>query len=138
MKRNLIGTLSLVVLTVLLNATGAYAQAVAKGDVPFAFMLANKQLPSGHYGISTNGMGTILIRNEDTGAAFLSQARDDEPSKTSPKLVFHYLVNQYFLAEVWGADGRAGMILPSSPLEKELRIANGTKHTAREVVVALK
>ena len=37
MKRNLIGILSLVVMSVLISATGAYAQSYAKADVPFAF-----------------------------------------------------------------------------------------------------
>ena len=44
MKRNLIGTLSLVVLSLLFSSTG-YAQILAKADVPFAFTVAKKTLP---------------------------------------------------------------------------------------------
>ena len=138
MKRNLIGTLSLVVLSLLLNATGAYAQAVAKGDVPFAFMVGKKQLPAGSYEITPNGQSTIVIRNGETGTAVLSVVRKDSPSKSSPKLVFHQLGSQYFLAQVWGAEGRAEMIIPTSPLEKELRIAQAPSNTVGQVVIALK
>ena len=138
MKRNLIGTLSLVVLSLLLNATGAYAQAVAKGNVPFAFTVANRQLPAGCYGITPEGQSAILIRNEDTGAAFQSLVRPESPGNGSPKLVFHHVGNEYFLAEVWGAEGRAGMIVPPSALEKELRIASGPSNTVGQVVIALK
>jgi hypothetical protein len=138
MKRNLIGTLSLVVLSLLLNATGAYAQAVVKADVPFAFMVGKKQLPAGSYAILPDGQSTIVIRNGDTGAATLSLVRQDSPGKSSPKLVFHHLGSQYFLAQVWGAAGREGMIIPTTPLEKELRIAQGPSNTLGEVVIALK
>ena len=141
MKRNLIGTLSLVVLSLLLNTTGAYAQAVAKADVPFAFTVGQKQLPAGSYGIS-GGQSTIVIRNGETGAGTLSVVRRDSYGKSSPKLVFHRLGSQYFLAQVWGAEGSGGMIIPTSTLEKdlqkELRIAHAPSITVGEVVIALK
>ena len=138
MKRNLIGTLSLVVLSLLLNATGAYAQAVAKADVPFAFTVAKNQMPAGRYTIMTDGQAAITIQNRDTGASVLSLIRTESPSNASPKLVFHKLRNQYFLAQVWGPEGRAGLIVPTSTLEKELRIASGPSTTVGEVVIALK
>ena len=37
MKRNLVGTLSLVVMSLLLNVNGAYAQSAVKANVPFPF-----------------------------------------------------------------------------------------------------
>ena len=138
MKRNLIGTLSLVVLSLLLNATGAYAQTVAKANVPFDFTVAKKQMPAGRYTIITDGQATITIQNSDTGASVLSTIRTESPSNVSPKLVFHSLGNQYFLAEVWGAEGRAGLIVPVSTLEKELRIASRPSNTVGKVVIALK
>ena len=138
MKRNLIGTLSLVVLSLLLNATGAYAQALAKGDVPFDFMVGKKQLPSGRYTITTDGQSTMVITNVETRTSVRSVVRPDPPNEGSPKLVFHYQGNQYFLAEVWGDDGKAGMIVPTPALEKELRIASRSKPTVGAVVIALK
>lgn len=53
MKRNLISILSLVVMSLLLNATGAYAQSYAKANVPFAFNVGAKQLPAGTYEIGS-------------------------------------------------------------------------------------
>jgi hypothetical protein len=138
MKRNLIGTLSLVVLSLLLNATGAYAQAIAKSDVPFAFMVGSRQLPAGRYVVSTDGFASITIRSADTGASVMSLVRAESPSNQTPKLVFHHLGNQYLLAEVWGVEGRAGMIVPTSNLEKELEMASGSSKTAEKVVIALK
>ena len=138
MKRNLIGTLSLVVLSLMLVSTGASAQAIAKGDVPFAFMVGNKQLPAGSYVVSTDGQATVVIRSADTGKSILSLARAESPTNQTPKLVFHHLGNQYLLAEVWGAEGRAGMIVPTSDLERELEIASGHSEQRDRVVIALK
>jgi hypothetical protein len=138
MKRNLIGTLSLVVLSLLLNATGAYAEAFAKADVPFAFTVGSQQLPAGRYIVSSDDLASITIRSADTGASVMSLVRAESPNKQAPKLVFHHLGNQYLLAEVWGAEGRAGMIVPTSDLEKELEMASGSSKTAEKVIIALK
>ena len=54
MKRNLIGTLSLVVMAVMMNAT-AHAQTVATAKVPFAFKVGSAQLPAGSYVINADG-----------------------------------------------------------------------------------
>ena len=51
MKRNLIGTLSLVVMSLLLNVNGADAQSAAQANVPFAFNVGSSQLPAGSYRI---------------------------------------------------------------------------------------
>lgn len=137
MKRNLIGTLSLVVLSLVLNAIG-YAQTVAKADVPFAFTVAQKTLPSGRYIVTTDGQGVITIQSYETGTSMISLARKELPRKTNPKLVFHQVANQYFLSQVWGAEGTAGLILRTSALEKELQMANEASKTVGQVVVALK
>jgi hypothetical protein len=138
MKRNLIGTLSLVALSSLLNVTGAAAQAVAKCDVPFAFTVAKQQMPAGSYSIVTNNEATMQIQNNDTGATVLSLVRSELPSDRAPRLVFHYVGNQYFLSQVWGREGSAGMTIPASSLEKELRIAGNGTGRVGEVVIALK
>lgn len=136
MKRNLIGTLSLVALSLLLNVTGASAQAVAKADVPFAFTVGAKQLPAGRYTIMTDGQATVTIQSYETGKSILSLARTELPGKGSSKLVFHNLGNQFFLSQVWGAEGRAGLVIPVSKLEKEMRMARVP--TVGEIVIALK
>src|SRR5580692_12823987 len=67
MKRNLITILSLVVMSLLLNATAVYAQSYAKAEVPFAFNVGAKQLPAGSYEIRVLGQSPneIMIRNTE-------------------------------------------------------------------------
>jgi len=143
MKRNLIGVLSLVVLSVLVSATGAFAQSYTKADVPFAFAVGSAQLPAGTYEIRTVGPANsyILIQNRETSAAAMSTAGREQPRyNTSPKLVFHRVGNSYFLAEIWKSSSAEGMIVPTSKeeqeMEKELKASNA-KGGYAEVVVAL-
>ena len=136
MKRNLIGTLSLVVLSLLFSSTG-YAQTLAKADVPFAFTVAKKTLPSGRYLVTSNSRGVITIQNEDTSVAVISLARRELPKATSPKMVFHHIGNQYFLSQIWGTGGD-GLTLGTTRLEKELQMASEATNAAGQVTVALK
>jgi hypothetical protein len=136
MKRNLIGTLSLVVLSLVLNATG-HAQVVAKADVPFAFTVAQKTLPSGRYIVTTAGQGVITIQSYETGTSVISLARKELPRNTSPKLIFHRVGNQYFLSQVWGAEGTGGLTVRTSALEKELQMSSAAPKTVGQVVIAL-
>jgi hypothetical protein len=143
MKRNLIGTLSLVVLAVLISSTGAFAQSYAKANVPFAFAVGSAQLPAGSYEIKTVGQGnsSVVIQNDESSAAAMSTAGREQPRNTSAKLVFHRVGNTYFLAEVWRSSTAEGMIIPTSKqekeLEKELQAANGHVGGYEEVVIAL-
>ena len=143
MKRNLIGTLSLVVLAVLISSTGAFAQSYAKANVPFAFAVGSAQMPAGTYEIKTVGQGnsSVVIQNDESSAAAMSTAGREQPRNTSAKLVFHRVGNTYFLAEVWRSSTAEGMIIPSSKqekeLEKELQATNGHAGGYEEVVIAL-
>jgi len=143
MKRNLITTLSLVVMSLTVNVTGAYAQSYAKADVPFAFTVGTTQMPAGTYEIRvlSPDANQIIIRNDETRAFALSNARREGSRNMDSKLVFHRIGSQYFLAEVWrGSD--AGLIVPTSKheqdLNKELRLAKGSSGSNGKVVIALK
>jgi hypothetical protein len=144
MKRNLITILSLVVMSLLLNATGAYAQSYAKANVPFAFNIGAKQLPAGTYEIKvlSQSPNLIMIRNPETTAAALSIARSEGPRDTESKLVFDRIGTQYFLTEVWKGYGAGGMIVPTSKheqeLKKELQLAKSPTAVDEKVIVALK
>jgi hypothetical protein len=139
MKRNLIGILSLVVMSVIMNAT-AQAQTVAKANVPFAFKVGSAQLPAGTYEIQATGDNAVTIKNRNSKACALSLVRHDPSRDTGSKLVFHRLAGQYFLAEIWGAPGTAGKMIPRSKqernLEKELRAA-GQPSASEEILIAL-
>jgi hypothetical protein len=144
MKRNLITILSLVVMSLMFNATGAYAQSYVKADVPFAFNAGAAQLPAGTYEIKVSrpGANEIMIQNGDNRAVALSNARREGPRKTESKLVFHRIANQYFLAEVWKGSGEGGLIVPTSKHEKdlmkELRLAKDSSGVHEEAIAALK
>src|ERR1700758_1420886 len=106
MKRNLITILSLVVISLMFNATGAYAQSYAKAAVPFAFNAGEKQLPAGTYEIKVvQGARAVIIQNDDTAMGAMSIARREGPRNTDSKLVFHRVNGQYFLAEIWKSSG---------------------------------
>jgi len=144
MKRNLITILSLVVMSLLLNATGAYAQSYATANVPFAFSLGAAQLPAGTYEVKVISQSpyVIMIQNRETMATALSNARSDGPGNTKSKLVFDRIGNQYFLTEVWNGLGADGMIVPTSKhekeLKKELELAKGPTGSNEKIMVALK
>jgi hypothetical protein len=144
MKRNLITILSLVVMSLLLNATAVYAQSYAKAEVPFAFNVGAKQLPAGSYEIRvlSQSPNQIMIRNTESTAAALSIARNEGPRDTESKLVFDRIGTQYFLTEVWRGFGAGGMIVPTSKqeqeLKKELQLAKGPAGGNEKVIVALK
>ena len=143
MKRNLITILSLVVMSLMFNVTGAYAQSYAKADVPFAFNVGAAQLPAGTYEIKalSQSGNQIMIQNSKTNASAVSIARRDGSRNTESKLVFDRIGNQYFLSEVW-KDSGAGIIVPTSKheqeLKKELQLARDASSNYDKVAVALK
>jgi hypothetical protein len=144
MKRNLITILSLVVMSLMVSATSAYAQSYAKANVPFAFNVGPKQLPAGPYQIKVTGRGsnTIMIRNIQTGEGALSVARYEAPASSEGKLVFNHVGSEYFLSQVWRESGSQGMSIPTSKRERqlteELQLAKDSKGGHEEVILALK
>jgi hypothetical protein len=140
MKRNLIGTLSLVVMSLLLNINGAYAQSVAQANVPFAFNLGSSQLPAGNYKIERAGFDPnfIMIRNLKTGTTTLSLFQPESPSHVSGKLVFLHLGNRYILTQIWGTKGSAGLKFRVPKPATKLEIASEPSPSGKEVEIALK
>ena len=139
MKRNLIGTLSLVVMSLLLNVNGAYAQSATQANVPFAFNVGSSQLPAGSYRITVEyAGGMVMIRNSTTSAKILSLGQREYPGGKSGKLVFQHLGDRYFLTEIWGTKSSAGMKLQAPKPETKLEIASKLSPAGREVEIALK
>jgi hypothetical protein len=141
MKRNLSTILSLVVMSLMFSATGAYAQSYAKAKVPFAFSVGSKQLPAGTYEVKVEGTTSIMIRNIETGESALSLARYEAPRSKEAKLVFNHVGDEYFLSQIWRESGSQGKSIPTSrrerELTKELLLAKDSK-SGQEVIVALK
>jgi hypothetical protein len=144
MKRNLITILSLVVMSLMFNATGAYAQSFAKADVPFAFNVGNAQLPAGTYEVKVLSQSPyeIMIQNYQSNASAVAVARHEGTRDADCKLVFHRIANQYFLTEVWKGWETGRMIVPTSrheqELTKELQLAKGPSSGSENVAIALK
>ena len=136
MKINSFATSSLVVLSLLFTA-GAYAQSVVQAHVPFAFKVGQKQMPAGTYVIDReSGSSFITVRNVNTGTSVQAMGRTETASKKTEKLIFHHYGSQYLLAEIWGATGSVGMVLPATKQEKDLELAQGSANAGNNVEVA--
>jgi hypothetical protein len=139
MKRNLIGTLSLVVVSLLINVKGACAQSVVKANVPFAFNVGSSQLPAGSYRITVeDGSSFVMIGNSTTGATVLSLGQRQSPGAMRLKLVFQHLGNRYFLTQIWGKQGSAGLRFRAPKPETKFEIASQPSPSRKEVEIALK
>jgi hypothetical protein len=137
MKRNLFATLSLGALSALLTATSAYAQAGVVATVPFAFNVGTAQMPAGTYKITVKPLdSSITIRNCNTTATILSHGQREYPGKKSQKLVFQKVNHQYFLTEVWGEQGSAGMMLKAPKPDTRLEVASQPSPSGNQVMIA--
>ena len=116
MKRNLIGTVSLVALSLLITNHGAYAQTACAGRCALRFQRRNHASACRPYKIKRADFDNnfIMISNVDTGDTVLSLFQRETPSHVNHKLIFHHRGNQYFLAEIWGGDRNAGMAMPAT------------------------
>ena len=116
--------MALLALSAAALAAGSFPQMVA--EVPFAFVAADQQLPSGHYSVwrVTDMGGPLMMRNRHDGTVvFIACRRPLAAQKKEgalPKLVFHRYGDRYFLAQVWlSSSGTAGFDLPPSQEERE-------------------
>ena len=139
MKRNLIGTLSLVGMSLLLNVNRANAQSGVHANVPFAFNVGSSRLPAGSYRITfEDATGMAMILNSTTGVAAFAVGQRDDPGDKSWKLVFQHPGNGYFLTQICGAHGSEGVKLRAPKRATKLEIASRQPPSGKEVEIALK
>jgi hypothetical protein len=139
MKRNSIATSSLVVLSLLLTAAGAYAQSAGRANVPFAFKVGAEQVPAGTYSVKRDFATNIVsIRNVKTSATVLVMGAGRSPSTGTEKLIFRYVGNQYILTGIWGATGSPDTAFPAPKRNRELQVASQPSNTSNTVEIALK
>jgi hypothetical protein len=141
MNRNLIGTLSLAVLSLSLT-TGAQAQSIVKADVPFAFNVGASQLPAGSYQVKEDHMRqTISILNVKTGTMVSVPVQQDAYTAAHPTMIFRNVGDRRFLARISeGMDG-LNLTIPASKMEKQLQaveVAKGQSPDSKDVLIALK
>ena len=107
----------------LLAATATFAQTKegdVTADVPFAFVVAGKSLPAGHY-IVSHLNDSLRIHDRDNQGLFVpihSTQRSAHDNAT--KMVFHRYGNTYFLAEIWIGGSAFGRATFPTQAEREL------------------
>jgi hypothetical protein len=125
-----IRTLSTIVL--LLAAFSFYLQAEERplltATVPFAFDVANVNLPAGNYTVSIlPPYNMIKVQSADgRKVATISAIPSQKSANTErAKLVFHRFGNEYFLAQVWEQGSNIHRDLQSGTRARELANSGG-------------
>lgn len=140
MKHNLIGILITLAVSLLISVPITHAQTATTATIPFAFTVGQTEMPAGTYTISRESDSAIVIRDSNTAKGVLSLFSSEQAgsSDDTPKLVFNKYGNKYFLSLVSRGFGSAVMQLPTSKLEKEVRLASTHGAQGQKAVVAAK
>jgi hypothetical protein len=137
MKHRILGILTTTTLALLISVPLS-AQTIARVTVPFDFTVGQTQMSAGTYEVSPLAHGAIVIRDSKAAKSVLSVVRSERTrgSDSGATLLFNKYGDKYFLSQVSRGFGGGVMQLPTSKLEKELRIASsGVPH---KIVVAAK
>ncbi|HEV8371247.1 MAG TPA: hypothetical protein VGQ39_25105 [Pyrinomonadaceae bacterium] len=95
-------------------------------NIPFDFVVADKQLPAGEYSISRapqySGDSVLTISSTDGRVKLfrLTTRAETLVPKEEGTLVFHRYGDQYFLFQVWPAGASTGRALLKSHSEREI------------------
>src|SRR5215470_10583959 len=95
-------------LVTLLSVSTGFAQIMhsAKANIPFDFVVGEKELPAGPYVLSEPARGILWVANrEDNERAGLSANALYNDGTSERRLVFHKIGERYFLSEVWMDNG---------------------------------
>jgi hypothetical protein len=119
-------TLLLTTLAVALAGHSLAQSAAQRFDVPFAFHVGNKLLPSGAYSVhgeaTSDAISVSAIRN-GAGGAFILSYRVDSPTGANPStatLVFtKYDDQSYFLSQAWSGTWPGGLATIKSRAERQ-------------------
>jgi len=90
-------------------------------DIPFAFVVAGRTLPPGHYII--NRLNENLgIHDSQNQSVFVPTHSVQRPAyDNTSKMVFHRYGDIYFLEEVWVGSTSIGRALFPPPAERKLK-----------------
>lgn len=100
------------------------AQQAAQANIPFAFTVGDKTLPSGEYQIQavlsvSNKVQSVRLSDGSASAIALTTEADPKGKVSKGKLVFNCYGHEYFLSQIWSGDG-VGRQLQESRREKDL------------------
>ena len=124
MKAIILRMTTMLALIVGLTAVAAQAQTTPRAvrfTVPFEFNVNSEVLPAGDYTVSVDNQ-TVRIQKNDGKANVIALSRRTVSANRSDsrvKLTFRHYGDQYYLAQVWVADG-VGRELKRQPKDNEL------------------
>jgi hypothetical protein len=134
MTKRFVSILSAMTLVAVLSPLAVWLDAAeVTCQIPFAFTVNDTPLPAGHYTVSTRD-NTLLISGLTRSAIVLGQ-RAESRTRTTPRLVFDKLGDQYTLREVW-LDERSGREFPKSRGHEDRRLAASQGKVERLVIAA--
>ncbi len=137
MKRNMFGALMTLIVACTIAIPAVHAQTSMNANVPFAFAVGDKQLPSGAYEVRDMGRATLIATRDGEGKV-LGIYQYAGPSNGETKLVFDKVGDRYFLRQIWTSVHGQGLQLPESKLEKEIQASNRENGGAETVIVAMR
>jgi hypothetical protein len=119
---SIVATLTLIIPMAIIGFAGLRAKVSA--DVPFNFMIGDKEFKAGKYSIgrilSMGTAETLTLRSADNKEVISFNVNNvDEYGDTRAKLVFHRYGDKYFLAQVFDGESEQGSALLKSKAEKE-------------------
>ena len=109
-----------------------------KADIPFNFVVGDKQLPPGEYHVKQTHPSLTLIQSHDARSLAMVLTTATQARKISDvgKLVFNRYGDQYFLSKIWTPSSDTGREVRKSRLERE--VAQRLSEGAPTVVAAKK
>jgi len=92
-----------------------------RAKIPFGFHVGDSSFGAGEYVVKDIGIsGTLQVRDAASSKSILLMTKSRTYGKDiAPRLVFHRIGDQYFLAQVWMAD-TSGYVLHEGRLEREM------------------
>jgi hypothetical protein len=114
---------ALCALTLLLMASGVFAQTQVKANVPFDFVVGERYYSAGQYSLKTiNDAGVMRITNTDLEMNVNVGSNSCAMISPSEKTVleFRRMGDMYFLHRVWVAGNLTGREFPTSHEERRL------------------
>jgi hypothetical protein len=145
MKREILKSFTMLMLTIALTAVAAQAQSTnqMKANIPFRFIIGNQTLPAGEYSIryldQDSGKTALLFRSMDGKTSRIVSMNTTQQGEGEAKasLVFNQYGDSYFLSEVWTGVDQYGLSLPKSRTERQLKDGDLSQTEAKRVTVAL-
>jgi hypothetical protein len=145
MKREILKSFTMLMLTIALAAVAAQAQSAnqMKANIPFRFIIGNQTRPAGEYTVryvnQDSGKTALLFRSMDGKTSRIVNMNTTQQGEGEAKasLVFNQYGDSYFLSQVWTGGDQYGLSLPKSRTERQLKDGDLSQVEAKRVTVAL-